>query len=164
MKQISDLLGAICLIALLLTACTPQAEPTYEEAPSTEGEVEAIKAFLDQYEAIAEEGDAETYFTLWAEDIVFMPPNEPMVEGKEAVKAWAQPLFDQFSMQETFSFAEIEVIGHWAFARGTYEYQATPKTEGEAIQQSGHIVYMLKRQPDGPWKIARVIYNIAPTK
>jgi ketosteroid isomerase-like protein len=67
-------------------------------------------------------------------------------------------------MEETFSFAEIEVFGDWAFARGSVEYQATPKTGGDAIQQSGNIIYLLKKQTDGTWKIARVIYTIVPLK
>ncbi len=147
----------------LLAVCCHAPEPKVDlQAEENKADVEAIKALYDLYVATIAEGDYEGYIALWAEDIIMMPPDRAIVEGKEAARPWVQSLFDQFRMKEAFSFDEIEVAGNWAFARGTYEFEATPKTEGEAIQESGNIIYILKRQTDGSWKITSGIWNNPP--
>lgn len=150
MKQISKILGVVCTVALSLPACTPQSEPALKGIPSTEADVEAITALYDQYMSTIAEGDVDGYVALWIEDMILMPPNNAIVEGKEAARQWVQSYFDQFRIKEILSLDEIAVSCDWAFARGTYEFQATPKTEGEAIQTSGKIIYPSKGSLTAP--------------
>ena len=49
-------------------------------------DVEAITALYDQYMSTIAEGDVERYVALWTEDMILMPPNNPIVEGKEAAR------------------------------------------------------------------------------
>lgn len=147
------------MVALSLPACASQSEPAPEGIPSTEADVEAITALYDQYMFAIAEGDVDGYVALWIEDMILMPPNNAIVEGKEAARRWLQPYFGQFRIKEILSLDEIEVSCDWAFARGTYEFQAIPKTESEAIRTSGKFIYILERQPDGSWKITRGSWN-----
>ena len=49
--------------------------------------------------------------------------------------------------------------GDQAVARGTYAATVTPKDGSEEIFIDGKYMTLLKRQPDGSWKIFRDIYN-----
>ena len=54
---------------------------------------------------------------------------------------------------------EIEVAGDWAFSRGTYTFTGTKKAGGKPIQIIGKFIHILKRQPDGSWKLTRDCWN-----
>ena len=50
------------------------------------------------------------------------------------------------------------MAGGWAFERGTYKINLTPKAGGEPIQDIGKYITIYERQP-GAWEIARDIWN-----
>ncbi|MCB0167201.1 MAG: SgcJ/EcaC family oxidoreductase, partial [Anaerolineae bacterium] len=54
---------------------------------------------------------------------------------------------------------EVNVSGDQAVARGTYAATITPKDGSEPITIDGKYMTLLKRQPDGTWKIYRDIFN-----
>ena len=70
--------GVVCLSLMLLPACAPQpepqAEPVAEEAPSTEADLEAIRAIPKQWEAAYHSGNLEELMPLYAQDAVRLPP------------------------------------------------------------------------------------------
>ena len=155
--------GVVCLAFMLLPSCAPQTEeqvePVAEEAPSTEADVEAINDVNRQCLEALNAGDMETYVSFFAQDVVWMPPNEPAVTGMGAIESWVRPLFDQFTYEETWSSEELVVFGDWAFDRGSYTMTATQKEEGEVVEDMGKHIYIFKRQPDGNWRYARLISN-----
>jgi uncharacterized protein (TIGR02246 family) len=163
MKYLFILLGVVCLSFMLLPACAPPAEevakPVTEEAPSTEADVAAIKSVDKKFLAAMNAGDASTMLNLCADDIVIMPPNETAVTGREATGSWTQSFVDNITVDETWSSEEVVVFGDWAFSRGTWAGTNTPKAGGEAIQDNGKYLWILKRQSDGSWKYARFIWN-----
>jgi uncharacterized protein (TIGR02246 family) len=159
MKILSTAFSMLAVLAL--AACAPVAEEpaTQETGPSVEADVAAIEQALRGDEAAVAAGDLEAWLSLFAEDIVLMPPNEPTVAGKDAVRAENLPLFEGFDMRETLSAEEIEVAGDWAFAVTTFSFEATPKEGGETTTETGRIMWIMRRQPDGGWRAARVIWN-----
>jgi ketosteroid isomerase-like protein len=54
---------------------------------------------------------------------------------------------------------ELEVAGDWAFAWGSETVTLVAQTGGSPIHMQGKGMSILKRQPDGSWKIARGINN-----
>jgi uncharacterized protein (TIGR02246 family) len=150
------------LFALTAVACVPaeeMAEPGEEAAATTEADAEAIQALYAAYGQAVTSGDAETWLAIFTDDVVIMPPDEAGFTGKEALRSWGQPYFDQFDMQATPSTQEIQVAGEWAFAVDEYTFQATPKEGGEAAEERGKGIAVLRRQPDGTWKIAYRAWN-----
>ena len=157
-------LSALVLLSLAATlvACAPAAEqpaPAMEEIDTTEADVEAINSVREREGAAAIAGDAESFVALITDDAVFMPPNEPPVTGKEAIRSWLQDFFDQFTIEYTPSFGEIVVAGDWAFESYSWTWTLTPVAGGEPISDSMKCVHIYQRQPDGSWKIARDIWN-----
>ena len=104
-------------------------------------------------------GDVESFMAIVTDDAVLMPPNEPAVTGKEAIRAWTQLFFEQFSIEPTISVKEVEVVGDWAFERADYTFRLTPVAGGAVMQENIKNLRVLQRQSDGSWKIAREIWN-----
>jgi hypothetical protein len=44
-------------------------------------------------------------------------------------------------------------------ARGPFELRLTPKSGGELVVDRGKFVDLFRRQSDGSWKFARVMFN-----
>jgi len=67
--------------------------------------------------------------------------------------------FDPFQVHLSFVFDELNVAGDWAFARGPFELRLTPKPGGEPVVDRGKFIDVFRRQGDGSWRFARVIFN-----
>jgi steroid delta-isomerase-like uncharacterized protein len=127
---------------------------------SKDQDTAAIKSMLDSYAAAANGGNVAALVNYYTDDAIRMPPNEPAVAGREAVRSWMQSSLDQFIMKG-FSFprVEVEVAGDWAFARVTLTMTPTPKAGGEPIDYTGKAVAIYKRQADGSWRACCDIWN-----
>jgi len=160
MKQSVLSLGVV-LIALTLLSCGQQLNPVAEEKMSAEADIDAIRSLVDQYMTNFEAGDLDANYALFTDDMVLMPPNEPILEGKQACRVWALTWFqpEQYTFKETISIPMIEVSGSWAIGRGTYEYQKTPKNGGEPLHDVGKLIWIFQRQSGGSWKIDCNIWN-----
>ncbi len=54
---------------------------------------------------------------------------------------------------------EIEVLGDWAFARTRVTGTLNPKDEGDPFPVDSKEIAIYRRQPDGAWKLWRLIGN-----
>lgn len=125
----------------------------------TEADVEAINDLRAEYFSAANAADVEALLTVWANDGVSMPPNQPAVTGKEAIRSLWQERFDQNTYDITFTSDESVVSGDWAFVRGITTGTLTPKAGGEPNETKVKSIALYQRQVDGSWKTARVIYS-----
>ena len=163
MKYAPFLLVAVPVFALSVVACAPaedQEEPAAEQVATTEADMEAIGGLQTTYLAALDASDAEQYAALFTDDGVLMTPNEPPVNGSEAIDAQLQAVFDQVDFENhDISTAEMVVLGDWAFARGTLTGTMAEKPDGEPIESTRSWVMIFRRQPEGSWRIARYILN-----
>ena len=153
--------AALISLALIVAGCAPapeQPEPA-AEAPTQAEDVAAIKKLIDDYLAAANAGDVSAVAAFYTDDAIRMPPNAPAKIGKEAIQSDVQTQLDQFTIKLGLEVVEVEVAGDWAFGRGSHTITLTPKAGGEPTEDSGKWIEILKRQPDGAWKIYRLIWN-----
>ncbi len=134
-------------------ACSKQ-EPRDQKAVTA-----AINGVWSRYTSSLNSGDIDGWMSLWVDSGVQMPPNEPPVIGKEAIRARNKGVLDRFAFSMTITNHEVGVGGDWAFARGTFAATLTPKAGGAAVSIDGKYMTILARQPDGSWKIHRDIFN-----
>jgi uncharacterized protein (TIGR02246 family) len=127
----------------------------------TESEqVVAIKRLFSDYRAAANTGDAAALASLFTNDGTRYLPNAPAAIGNEAVRSSYQAIFDQFILKlNSVEVMEVEAVGEWAFARGSFTLTLRPKAGGEPIEDTGNWLTVLKRQADGAWKIYRDMFN-----
>lgn len=159
MRHLSIVLTAACFVVATTASCVRSPERAGDGAPDADSDVSAINAAYERSVATQKDGDIDGWLALFSEDIVFMPPDQTIVEGKEAIRAIVEPFQEQFNIEESTSLDEIQVSGDWAFTRGTRDFRATPKAGGDTMQQRVKFVHVLRRHSDGTWKFSRWIWN-----
>ncbi len=149
----SSLLSALFLLA----ACAPD-----RAGGDTGGQdlTAAVEGIWDEYASSLMAGDIDRWLSLWTEDGIQMPPDEPPVVGKERIRERNQAVADHFTFDEMeIQNAEVLSAGDWAYARGTFTASLLPRGEGAPVRVDGKYMSILKRQPDGSWRIHRDIFN-----
>ncbi len=110
--------------------------------------------------ATFEEGDVDAFMALTTQDVVLMPPGEKTLSSGEAVRSLMADFFGTYAIElQSISLEEIVVAGDWAFVRDTYVSNLTPRSGGETVRARGKNVWILQRQADGSWKVARNMWN-----
>jgi hypothetical protein len=54
---------------------------------------------------------------------------------------------------------DLRVVDRWAFEWGYFEVSVNTSTTHDTVKLRGKIRRVLKRQPDGSWRFARVMWN-----
>ena len=150
----------ISLSCILLFACVSSCNFGQDEQVI----VEQVRRLQQQKVESLNAGDFAAWLALHSDDVLLIPPGEDIVAGKDALRAWGEPYFQQFSMEDTESVDEIVITGDWSVLRYSYSARFMPKAGGEALSDSGRGMLLLQRQTDGTWRIARHIWNAAATE
>ncbi len=130
---------------------------------SSQTDIRAIHAAVDQEMAAVAKGDARAYFDALTDDAVFMAPN---------VEAKTGPALHQFLDEflrtvsvKWLSFEHIETVavGDLAFHVFKCSWRTTQKN-GNAVSSVMHFkgLHVLCRGADGRWRIRREIWNASP--
>jgi ketosteroid isomerase-like protein len=88
------------------------------------------------------------------DDMVFLPPDEPTVEGG-VVRRW----LDNFPAIKAMSLDidRVEGTGHLACVRGSV--RMTLEVSGQQLAFDGKYTDLFRKQPDGTWRFALVMWN-----
>ena len=142
-------------VTVLLASCQPEAGPLSEEdiaAIRDLGEREVVEALLAK--------DWDRFVATFTEDAVRMPPNEPLHQGREAIRDWAEANWGPLTLTEfTQTMLDVDGRGDLAYARGFYSATSDVPGLTEPVSDVGKVVAILRRQDDGRWLIAVAIYN-----
>jgi uncharacterized protein (TIGR02246 family) len=144
--HIISLMGA----AVLLLACTEQ--------PLTTESEQAIRDLHESALVAVGDGDLDGLMAVYADDVISLPPGQPALVGRTAVRAMWEASLAEYDMQVTVDIEEVHVTGEWAFERGTFEMQLSPKSGGPTVIDIGKYLDVLK-QVDGQWQYWRVSWN-----
>jgi ketosteroid isomerase-like protein len=103
---------------------------------------------------------SDSLMALMANNVVLMPPNEAVLKGKAAVRAW----YDQFLTQLrtsnlTITDREVLIGGEWATEVAGFEWTLVPVAGGPATTERGSYVQVWHHEPDGRWLFARELWN-----
>lgn len=113
----------------------------------------AIRTVVDTWMSASKSGDLSTVLSLMADDVIFMVPGqEPF--GKQQFAATAQGMKGAH-IDGTSDIVEIQVLGDWAYLRNRITMTATPAGGGAATHRSGYTLTLLRKEPDGRWRLAR---------
>ena len=126
--------------------------------PISEQDVAAIQAVGKALDEAALASDWGALAALLTEDAVFMPPNGPAVEGRAAIREFIEST-GLVMTEHTFEFTHIDGIGDTAHARAKYTEAFTIGGVAPAIEDTGKVLGILRRQPDNSWLIAAWCWN-----
>jgi len=116
-----------------------------------------IRASLDTFTAYIVTHRDSMAANMYAENATMMPPNQPMVQGRAAIRTWIKsvPSISRFIA----SAIDINGRGELAYVRGTYAL--TWLAGGD---ERGKFLEVRRREKDGRWLIIADIFNAdAPT-
>ena len=146
----------LSLIAGSLSAATPAAD-TPTSAPPARARASADAAVLMTVDAhfaalVAEKGFA-AFGEFFADDAVYLPMYEPLLEGREAIMSSFRPLFDDTTVRLTWKplRADIAKSGDLGWTSGSYELTAQDKA-GATVVRHGKYVTIWRKQANGEWK------------
>ena len=136
-----------------------------DDRPSQADDIEAISALYASIVPLISSDGADGLFTLYTDDVVLMVPDSwTDLDRQEAVAFytegldWGKPDPDNYNI----TIDEVVVTGDWAYVRTTSKGQVVPASGDPAFSQGSRHVSILRRQPDGAWKIARDIFHNPP--
>ncbi|WP_421726413.1 YybH family protein [Bauldia sp.] len=113
-----------------------------------------LEDFHAAYNEAFNRGDAAGCAAFFSEDVALLAPDQPMVRGRKAFEEAYQSRMDQDSGgTHTNALVEYGVEGDMAYEIGTFAVAGTNPPE------KGKFVNILKRQPDGTWKVTVSIFN-----
>lgn len=75
----------------------------------------SIETVIKTYESALNANDIETILALYRSEPVFMPQHAPALNGRDAVRAGYEHVFNTIKLNVRFEIYEIEVTGDWAW-------------------------------------------------
>ncbi|MGH7992962.1 MAG: YybH family protein [Limisphaerales bacterium] len=147
---------------VFLCGCTSLSPTTSLVHPDTAppDKLAAIRKLYADNMAALNSGDLAALARFYEKDAIQFPPNSPALTGWEAIRSGLKNELAGIKVAATIEVAEVVIADDWTFARGTYRMVTTPQGGGEQTVATGNWLDILKRQPDGSWKIARSTWSI----
>ena len=145
-------------LASMFTFAGCQTAPPPQPKTDVAADITAVNALRDQFASALSSGDAAAVAAAYADDAVMMNPNQSTIEGKQTIQAWYEAMFKESAAKIVHTPLETQVAGDWAYDRGNAMITMTPKT-GKSTEESVKFLVILKRQPEGSWKVYREISN-----
>ena len=121
---------------------------------NNEADMAAINELYQKWVDGLNNDDFELFISVWADDSTRMEPDTPAITGIEHVRAHFKVPFEQFTYEcGVYGDSDMQISGDLAFYRGNYTLALTPRDGGPTTQFDGKWVDILKKQPDGSWKV-----------
>ncbi|CTQ56124.1 SnoaL-like domain protein [Roseibium album] len=120
----------------------------------------SILAVLTAYETALNEADTNAIMALYADDGVFMPQHSKPNVGSEAVRMAYEGVFKTIALNIDFTIDEtLQVSPDWAIARTQSSGIVTLNATGEQFPEANQELFVLQRQANKEWKIARYVFT-----
>ena len=145
-----------CFVAVMLLATVACAQP--KPGGLTTADSTALRALDSSFVSAILGSDWSALTTYYTQDAVLMPPNEPSVLGPTAISQWFANTGLQVN-EFTINVSSLEGQPEMAGVRGTYTFTFTLAPATAAVTDSGKFLWLVRRGPDGRWRIAAEIWN-----
>ena len=149
----------ICFSLLwFILGCRPPADlaEVVEEAPVdlslSDEDIRAINSLGPEFIKVVT-GDSfnfDNLLDMFTDDMVMIGPEIPAMEGKAAYRAWIEPLNVRMS-EASFDFRDVGGSGDMAYVYMNYDETYTVEGREDPIKDTGNVLAILQRQPDGSW-------------
>jgi uncharacterized protein (TIGR02246 family) len=143
---------------LLGSACR---QPAVQAPGDTRAESEAaIKAADIAASAAASARDVDKLAAFYTEDTSFMPPNAPLMTGRENARKYFSEMMKPADFSISWQPTKVEAArsGDVGYSIGTYHVMFTDPA-GKMIMDDGKYSTVWKKQADGSWKLAVDTFN-----
>jgi ketosteroid isomerase-like protein len=104
--------------------------------------------------------DVEKFVTFYSADATVYPQGMPAVTGAGRIRETFTQMTSMpgFALQFSPTKADVSASGDIGYTTGTYEMTVNDAA-GNPMKEKGKYVEVLKKQPDGQWKVVEDIFN-----
>jgi uncharacterized protein (TIGR02246 family) len=102
--------------------------------------------------------DLEAVLELYADDAVLLPPNEPLVTGKPAIRTRYAQLFAKTRMEVRFEPEDVRIDGSLAVLRGRTVGKRV-SSDGSKTEDLGNKFLMILKRVGSDWRISALMWN-----
>jgi len=117
-------------------------------------DVSAIKATGKPYTTAIVKRDWDALIRLFDEDVVILPPDEPLVTGGK-IRSW----LEKFPVVKQLDFEFDHVEGQEPLAVAYGHFTMTVEKNGAPVAIRGKFVDTFRRDDHGKWRYAAMIWN-----
>jgi uncharacterized protein (TIGR02246 family) len=112
-----------------------------------------IAAVNRQFEDAARKGDLDRLASLYTRDAIALPPDSPMVKGRENIKQMWGAIAQQIGLKDVrLNTLDLEVTGDTAYEVG--EAHLTVASGSAAVK-----FVVVWKKAEGQWRLHRDIWN-----
>jgi uncharacterized protein (TIGR02246 family) len=145
---------ATLALLVLISGCNWQATPDNRAIDAA-----YIRDLDAQWSKTAAAHDLNGTLSYYSDDAVLLPPNAPVANTKDAIRAiWAELTAPSVDISWQASKVEVAKSGDLAYSIGSYTL-AMQDPQGKLISDKGKFMEVWKKQPDGKWKAVADTYN-----
>ncbi len=113
----------------------------------------AIRELIDAWLAATKAGDLQAVLRLMTEDVIFMVPGAAPFGRDAFAQAFAG--MAGVRLDGRTEIQELMVGGDWAYLRNFIEMTISPPDGAPPKRRSGHTLTVLRKGPDGRWRLSR---------
>jgi uncharacterized protein (TIGR02246 family) len=149
---------ALAGVAVFCAASLLAAQPAQVKQRTEASAEAAIRETAQAFAAAANAKDAAKIGSLYAEDAVLMPPNEPAVRGRSSIQAYWQKLIDAGARDVSLTTLAVATSGSVGYESGNYQFTMAAPNAQPATDRGKYLVG-LRRDADGKWRLVYDSFN-----
>lgn len=150
-----QVLSAALACGLLVAGCGPSADIEAEKA--------ALMELSRQWSALIEAGDIENGMQYWAEDAMMLPPEFPVLRGREAIGEYVAGASEipGFGIRWEPIEAQVSASGDmaWMLERNVITLDGP---DGAPIVNHNKVLTVWRKDDEGNWRNVADMWNAAP--
>jgi ketosteroid isomerase-like protein len=158
-------LFVLFLFSLSLACQTQTALDTNKSATAPRGTSDTratdeatLRKLDDEWSKAAGAKDVEKTISYYTDDALIMPPNSPVLHGKDAARGMWNGMFSVPGFGGGWKSTKVEVSGDLGWVTGNYEMNETDAA-GKPKTDKGKYLEVWKKQADGSWKCVADMFN-----
>lgn len=142
-------------IALLFAAagCQPAPPDAAAIAKAQAADEATIRQLDADWVKVSAAKNIDGWDAFYADDAVVLPPNQPIANDKAAIRRSVAGLLTLPGLSLSWQPTKVEVSksGDLGYLHGTYQ-MSMDDGKGQSVHDTGKILEIWKKQPDGKWK------------
>lgn len=108
--------------------------------------------------------DVELLLRGMTNDVVYLFPGmEPLI-GKDALRAYVTPIYEQASIDIEMRHESLDIAGSRAVEWGVVRGQMTPGAQSTPSLVNLKYIFVYRLEPDGAWRISHAIASARPVE
>jgi uncharacterized protein (TIGR02246 family) len=112
---------------------------------------------IKSYEKSLNASDTDAALVLYGTDPVFMPQYSPALNGRDAVRAGYDHVFNTIRLNVRFTIHEIVEMGDLAYVRTTSAGKTEILQNKTTVKEANNELFIFRRE-EGKWKIHRYLF------